>query len=85
MRSTIPTCNYEFSLLQLSQLKKNHLMVQKLINDFDIIFLTEHWLTNDEKYLISDLINDHSMIFESDMHDFSNKRKSGRPFGGRCW
>jgi hypothetical protein len=85
MRSTIPTCNYEFSLLQLSQLKKNHLMVQKLINDFDSIFLIEHWLTNDEKYLISDLINDHSMIFESDMHDFSNKRKPGRPFGGRCW
>ena len=66
-------------------LKKNHLMVQKLINDFDSIFLIEHWLTNDEKYLISDLINDHSMIFESDMHDFSNKRKPGRPFGGRCW
>jgi hypothetical protein len=60
-------------------IKKNHLIINKLINNFDRIFLSEHWLMNDEKYIISDMIHDHSMIFESDMADHNGRRKPGHP------
>ena len=67
-------------------LKSNHLMVRKLINKIDIVFLAEHWLTSSEKYIINNLVDKNDrVIFESDIEDSLCKRGPGRPHGGRCW
>ncbi len=61
-------------------------MVEKLLN-FDIIFLIEHWLRDDEQYLINEIALDHSVIFRSHMElpTSNRKRTRGRPHGCTCW
>ena len=47
----------------------------------DLIFISEHWLSNLELFLLSDAVYPtHQVIFHS-----AEKNSSGRPFGGTCF
>ena len=67
--------------------KSNIACISDLIKSNDIIFLIEHWLAEEEAYLLNDLSTSHSIIFQSDFSFSSTigKRRKGRPFGGKCW
>jgi hypothetical protein len=57
----------------------NLLYVQNLINNYDVIFICEHWLRKNEKYLLNSLTQTHDLFFHSSIDDNYNK---GRPYGG---
>ena len=69
-------------------IKTNQLMVQKLLDEFDIVFLTEHWLKPNEQSIINNLSSNFRVIFHSDMAPVAPNNalhRVGRPFGGICW
>ena len=55
--------------------KANHLMVEKLISNFDICFFSEHWLGDAEGYLFNQLCRNQSTIFSSDFSNHSHDSK----------
>ena len=71
-------------------LKANNKYLQYLVLFNDIIFVCEHWLAQEQEYIIHDLLNDnnHQILFLSDYtlaeKEFFQKKK-GRPFGGSLW
>ena len=50
------------------------------VDSFDIIFIQEHWLIDDQLHKIGDLLIDFSFVGVSGMDDSS--LLTGRPFGG---
>ena len=60
--------------------KSNSANVSSLLKTNDVIFLSEHWLSNAEKYLISNVANPtHNVYFAAE------KQMMGRPYGGNCF
>ena len=62
--------------------KGNLVYINKLIHDFDFVFVSEHWLYQDEKHFLEVLDSSCKYFFHSSMN-VSVVR--GRPFGGTCW
>ena len=61
--------------------KSNSAYVPSLLKTNDVIFLSEHWLSNAEKYLISNVANPtHNVYFNA-----AEKQMMGRPYGGNCF
>ena len=61
-------------------LKSNHVYINSLIKDYQIIFICEHWLLNAEKYIIENVAKStHDIFFTA-----AEKGASGRAFGGNC-
>ena len=61
--------------------KSNVPYITKLILDYDVIYLSEHWLSNAEKSIIENLIQpQHKLLFSS-----AEKKIMGRPYGGNCF
>lgn len=63
--------------------KANKLMIEKLVNYSNVLFLIEHWLCDSEKYMIENSFIDKKVIFYS--HYDKRINTKGRPFGGLCW
>ena len=63
-------------------IKGNLAYIDLLCKDFDILFTCEHWLRNDEKYIVDSISEDKNVFFSSSMDECYS---SGRPFGGLCW
>ena len=59
-------------------LKRNIDYVSNLLNDNEILFICEHWLSNVEKHIIEN--STHTLIFSS-----AEKQPAGRPYGGNCF
>ena len=47
-----------------------------------MIFLSETWLKDEQKYILCDFAKDHTVIAKSDM---VVSPRFGRPYGGRAW
>ena len=61
--------------------KSNYAYISSLLKTNDIIFLSEHWLSNAEKYLVSNVAKPtHNVYFNS-----AEKQMKGRPYGGNCF
>ena len=62
-------------------LKSNVPFVTNLINSFDVLFVSEHWLSNAERLVIKDIVSPcHKIHFSS-----AEKQASGRPYGGNVF
>ena len=61
--------------------KSNALYVSHLIQEYDIIFLSEHWLLKAEISLITDT----SKPYHKSYFTPAEKKLSGRPYGGNCF
>nr|XP_047144829.1 uncharacterized protein LOC124818292 [Hydra vulgaris] len=62
-------------------LKSNSCYISTIINSFDIIFLSEHRLSNVERFILYDLsAPTHQIFFHS-----AEKKEYGRPFGGNAF
>ena len=67
--------------LNTQGLKSNGPYVTNLISGYDIIFLSEHWLSNAEKLIIEKMMKPHnSLHFTS-----AKKQIMGRPYGWNCF
>ena len=64
--------------------KSNRVLIDKIVQNFDVIFLCEHWLNSEEYYLLTERYTNHNLFFQSDM-EVSALETRGRPFGGKCW
>ena len=53
--------------------------VKLLLQNSDIVFLSEHWLLDYEKFLLLDDCCHHELIFSP-----ASKKSVGRPFGGNA-
>merc|ERR1712050_120433 len=62
--------------------KSNVDHVNSLLQNTDILFISEHWLSNAEKIVIDNIIknNTHSLFFTA-----AEKQSAGRPYGGNCF
>ena len=59
-------------------LKSNNSYVKSLLQEYQVLFICEHWMLNAEKYLLENLANPtHKLFFTP-----ADKHLSGRPFGG---
>lgn len=57
-------------------IKASFLVLQKLIQNNDILFVVEHWLAEEEEFIINEICgNVHQKIFQSD-YSLSNKKRS---------
>ena len=54
--------------------------ISSLLSSNDILFLSEHWLSDSETFLMHNITRDHLMIFHP-----VQKRQQGRPFGGNSF
>ncbi len=72
----------EFNAVTLNTqgFKSNVMHVTDLINQSDVIFLSEHWLSNAEKPLLNNIQNTHKLFFTP-----AEKQAAGRPYGGNCF
>ena len=63
-------------------LKSNIVHVTNLLEQNDILFLSEHWLSNAEKSILTNINkhNTHQIFFTA-----AEKQAMGRPFGGNCF
>ena len=68
--------------LNTNGVRGNLLYVNKLTEDNEIIFCSEHWLNKNESYLINNLNKKFNTIFFSPMEVVN---KVGRPWGGLFW
>jgi hypothetical protein len=58
---------------------------KQLFEEFDVCFLTKHWLNFDEKYIIEDTKFSKKNFFQADLSLQDSFEMRGRPFGGNCW
>ena len=59
-------------------LKSNNSYVKSLLQEYQVLFICEHWMLNAEKYLLENLANPtHKLFFTP-----ADKHLSGRQFGG---
>ena len=61
-------------------LKSNSEYISTLLTTNDILFVCEHWLSNAEKVVLTNLSNRHDPYFTP-----AEKGPNGRPFGGNCF
>ena len=61
-------------------LKSNSEYISALLETNDILFVCEHWLSNAEKVILTNLSNRHDPYFTP-----AEKGPNGRPFGGNCF
>ena len=69
-----------FISLNCHGLKANISYVESLLNSYDVIFLSEHWLSNFERPLLKNISVSHHILFQN-----AEKHANGRPFGGNCF
>ena len=67
--------------LNTQGLKSNLMYVKTLFTNYDITFISEHWLSNAEKSILSDSVADGYNIHFSP----AEKKITGRPFGGNLF
>ena len=61
--------------------KTNIMYINNLINQSDVLFLSEHWLSNAEKSLLENISQTtHKLLFTP-----TEKKIAGRPYGGNCF
>ena len=60
--------------------KGNVVYVNNIVKNNDIIFISEHWISKLELFLLEDISSSHSLIFHE-----AQKNGTGRPFGGNCF
>ena len=61
--------------------KSNIAYIKLLFETYHITFISEHWLSNAEKMVIKDSIDDdHKLHFST-----AEKKATGRPFGGNLF
>ena len=53
-------------------------VVNELVKKHDILFISEHWLSNAEKHILH--IESHKLLFSP-----ADKQPAGRPYGGNCF
>jgi hypothetical protein len=63
-------------------IKGNLAYVEKLSSENDIVFISEHWLYNNEQIFFDSITKNRKVFFYSAMDD---THRIGRPFGGLCW
>ena len=68
--------------LNTQGLKSNIPYVENLISDYDVIFISEHWLSNAEKSVIENTIIPPQWKLHFSPAD---KQPMGRPYGGNCF
>ena len=67
--------------LNTQGLKSNIEYITELLQQTDILFLSEHWLSNAEKSILDNLRrNTHTLYFTP-----AEKQPAGRPYGGNCF
>ena len=76
--------NQEVKICSLNThgIKGNIVYVEKMCMENDILFISEHWLHNNEQIIVDSIATDRKVFFYSAMED---THKIGRPFGGFCW
>ena len=80
VNNTVNTVNIKS--LNTQGLKSNTTHVSQLTENTDILFISEHWLSNAEKIILQNINKNglHHIIFSG-----AEKQESGRPFGGNCF
>ena len=75
--------NVDVQLIGLNTpgLKSNVPYIRNLVKNYDVIFLSEHWLSNAEKKIFEDITSDRHNIHFSP----AEKQPKGRPYGGICF
>ena len=63
-------------------LKTNISYVKYLLETYDIVFLTELWLIDEDKFVIEELCKDRNLVFFPAQQ---SANKKGRPAGGLAW
>ena len=63
-------------------LKTNISYVKYLLEIYDIVFLTELWLIDEDKFVIEELCKDRNLVFFPAQQ---SANKKGRPVGGLAW
>ncbi|CAF1045228.1 unnamed protein product, partial [Brachionus calyciflorus] len=76
--------NIKFLAYNCYGFKSNSNFIKNLIQNYDICFFSEHWLSDEEEILFNNLSNHHKFYFKSSYSKTDTKRR-GRPFGGICW
>ena len=67
--------------LNTQGLKSNITYGTYLLNQSDILFINEHWLSNAEKFILNNTAqNSHRIFFTP-----AQKQTAGRPYGGNCF
>ena len=68
--------------LNTQGLKSNIDHIINLLQETDILFLSEHWLSNAENIIIQNMITNktHNIFFTP-----AEKQPAGRPYGGNCF
>ena len=62
-------------------LKSNVPFVGNLLNTFDVLFISEHWLSNAERLIIKDIVPSNYKLHFSP----AQKKAAGRPYGGNLF
>ena len=60
--------------------KTNNLYLKQLFEEFDVCFLTEHWLNSQEKYIIEDTCVNKNIFFQAYFSLQDSFEMRGRPF-----
>lgn len=63
--------------------KSNVCFIENILEKNDILFLIEHWMPHEEKYILSNINSDFEVVYDAEFSDVDVRR--GRPFGGVCW
>ena len=75
------SCAISIAALNTHGLKSNVPFVNNLTSSKDIIFISEHWLSNAEKPILNDILSkDQKLHFHP-----AEKKATGRPYGGVCF
>ena len=72
----------KIAALNTAVAKENFVYIKELIKNNNIVFLSEPWLSNLEKFLINNLCEENESIFFSSPMETLNS--IGRPWGGLC-
>jgi len=60
----------------------NVVYIEQMCAENDVIFLSETWLKEEQKYILSGISSDHKVLFKSDM---IISPRFCRHYGGRAW
>ena len=67
--------------LNTHSLKSNVPFITELVSHNDVIFISEHWLSNAEKPIIKEILNKNQKLHFTP----AEKKATGRPYGGICF
>jgi hypothetical protein len=77
--------SFNFTTLNVRNLKTNFLFVNDLMLSNDICFLTETWLHEGEIEEFKNLFKEFNAYFQCDINTEESYKLRGRPYGGKCW